>query len=79
MDHGEIGLSCHLANTISKATDSLPAKVGALRGTYQGRGVVSLLREALVIECRRRCLPFFQGARLDECADLPAARISSTQ
>jgi len=62
---GDLQRAAPLANSLTKASDSLPALVGAVCGCYQGVDSISpLWREALA-ECRGVCLPFMQGASLE--------------
>lgn len=62
---GDLHRACPLANTLTKAADSVPAMVGALCGCYQGASVLSALWREALAECHGICLPFMKDAALE--------------
>lgn len=63
---GEFHRAVPLANTLTKASDSITAMVGALCGCYQGVDVISPLWREALSECKGVCLPFMEGAQLED-------------
>jgi ADP-ribosylglycohydrolase len=73
---GDLQRAVHLANTLHKSADSLPAMVGTLCGAMQGPGAIPTRWRDALQEVRGLCLPFLAGRRLDECAQALAYRSS---
>ena len=63
--NGDLHRAVTLANTLTKAADSITAMVGALCGCYQGVDVISPLWRDSLAECKGVCLPFMNGARVE--------------
>ncbi|MBN1562290.1 MAG: ADP-ribosylglycohydrolase family protein [Anaerolineae bacterium] len=63
---GDLSSACLQANTLAKASDSLPAMVGALCGAYQGVDAISAQWRACLATCRGVCLPFLAGTNLED-------------
>lgn len=63
---GDLNRACPLANTLTKAADSVPAMVGALCGCTQGVDVISPMWREALRQAHGVCLPFLQGANLED-------------
>jgi ADP-ribosylglycohydrolase len=64
--NGDLTSGVLQANTLAKASDSLPAMVGALCGAHQGIDVIGALWRERLATVRGVCLPFLAGANLED-------------